>query len=148
MKSMVYNTKFSDYEILHTGFYKGYEFYILSLGTHPTAYVGVEKGHPLFGKDYDNIYIKCHGGLTYAGCLTHVTKSENSKWFIGWDYAHYGDYMGYDALDCNCKQWTTGKIFEEVKNVIEQIIAGNIYENPELLEGMESNYPRVGVDEE
>ena len=38
MKEMVYSSTHTK-EVLHSGEYKGYKFCILTLGTHPTAYV-------------------------------------------------------------------------------------------------------------
>lgn len=124
MKEMIYkSTRLEIPEILFEGRYKGYQFYILSQGTHPTTYIEIPKGHNLFEKHYDSIEIDVHGGLSYSSdCLL---ANENS-WFIGWDYAHFGDYLGYEKIypreyQTNEKRWTTEEIFEEVKNAIEQL---------------------------
>ncbi len=121
-------------EILCEGTYMGYHFYILNLGTHPTAYIEIPRESKLFGKDYDEIDLDVHGGLTYADSDLREVK-ENS-WFIGWDYAHLGDYCGYDVrwkgteLDSEeDKKWTTEEIFDDVVNVIEQIRDGGYYES-------------------
>lgn len=125
IKQMIYQ-KDRKTELLHKGNYKGYNYYILNLGTHPTAYIEIPKGHKLYQKDYDDIYINVHGGLTYSDDILMGKKSEN--WFIGWDYAHYKDYAGfYEDLpnfvkNYNLKKWTTEEIIEECKNGIEQII--------------------------
>lgn len=47
-------------------------------------------------------------------------------WFIGWDYAHYSDFAGYELempvyMRTNGKRWTTAEIVEECKQVIDQI---------------------------
>jgi hypothetical protein len=69
MKKMVYQEE-RKIELLYGGEYKGYKFYILNLGTHPTAYIAIPKGHKLYGQDYDYIYNICdidvNGGLTYS----------------------------------------------------------------------------------
>lgn len=127
MKQMVYQTG-RKREILHKDNYKGYNFYILNLGTHPTAYVEIPKESNLFGKDYNDIDLDVHGGLTYANDYLYIyilTKLDNS-WFIGWDYAHWKDYSGYyentniDTTDM--KKWTTEEIIKDCESVIEQII--------------------------
>lgn len=49
--------------------------------------------------------------------------------FIGWDYAHYGDYIGFyedktiwkDKDTKGMKRWTTQEIFEEVKDACYQL---------------------------
>lgn len=52
----------------------------------------------------------------------------DNSWFIGWDYAHAGDYYGYDIkwkgtdLDSeDNKKWTLFEIIEECKEVIKQL---------------------------
>ena len=130
-KQMVYQTE-RIFEILCQGTYKGYQFYIMNLGTHPTAYVEIPITNRLFGKGYNEIYdmgidIDVHGGLTYS--RDHLLGGEKNKWFIGWDYAHAGDYAGYSEkypglfkISIYDKKWTTEEIFEDVVNAIEQLI--------------------------
>lgn len=108
-------------ELLHDDIYKDYHYYILNLGTHPTAYVEIPEGHKLWGVEYSNIKdIDVHGGLTYSSKQLMHIKSNN--WFIGWDYAHWNDYMvGINEG----KKWTTEEIIEDCKSVIEQVIKLN-----------------------
>lgn len=111
-------------EILCEGKYKNFQFYILNLGTHPTAYVEIPGESILFGRGYSQIDIEVHGGLTFADSSLGVV--ENKSWFIGWDYAHCTDYVGYDiefGFNSSAKKWTTEEIFEDVVSVIEQLIA-------------------------
>ena len=123
------------FEILCQGIYKGYQFYIMNLGTHPTAYVEIPITNKLFGKTYNEIYdmgidIDVHGGLTYSKSYlleSHLLGGEINKWFIGWDYAHYNDYAGYEErfpkeMRTGGKKWTTEEIFEDVVNAIEGLI--------------------------
>jgi len=54
------------------------------------GYVGVPKGHPWYGKDYNSIDCQIHGGLTYAE--DHApTKKPDGLWWVGFDTAHVGD---------------------------------------------------------
>ena len=69
-----------------------------------------------------------HGGLTYSRDFLWISKERKLQgWFIGWDYAHYGDYVGYELMFPKEfkireeKNWTTEEILEEVKDVIRQI---------------------------
>ena len=131
MKDMNYIKK-RQIDILHKGKYKGYLFCIISLGTHPCAYVCLPKGHKYYQKSYDDIPIGCHYGLTFASDDFHFNPVyQPDVWWIGWDYAHAGDYMGYDIIFDKSlqlpedKKWKTHEIFEEVKKVIEQLIIGN-----------------------
>ena len=134
IKPMIYQTERKT-ELLHADKYKNYKYYILNLGIHPTAYIAIPKGHKLYGQEYNDIYDICdidvHGGLTYSD---HNLMGINSEdWFIGWDYAHAGDYMGFyedfNKWEINTlnslhddKKWTTEEMIKECENAIEQII--------------------------
>ena len=112
-------------EILYTGTIDGYEFNIVSLGSHPTAYVKIPKTHPLYAADYNDSLcrnIDVHGGLTfgelgdYGGLFTH-------GYWIGWDYAHAYDYTEFrkDYNDPCAQKYTTEEIFKDVQSVICQL---------------------------
>ena len=105
-------------ERIAEGRYKGFDFYVLSFGSHPCAYIDVSNTS-LARKHYDDIGIDCHGGLTYSE--NQLVTVDKKGWFIGWDYAHLGDYYRTPYNSVNGKQWTTGEIVEECINVIEQI---------------------------
>jgi len=114
---------------LARGKYKGFPFLILSLGTHPTAYVCVPKGHKFYKKGYSTInasgIITPHGGVTYTG--EFVAKSSiTDKWWVGWDYAHplMGDYtplLPDNFYHTDAKKWTREEVISEVKDVIDQL---------------------------
>ena len=130
IKPMVYQVDRCK-KLLYNDIYKGFHFYIMNLGTHPTAYVEIPKDHPLYLKNYHEIDIEVHGGLTYSD--TSLNTSNNTEidnsWFIGWDYAHAYDYCGFmkkeifeELYSHGNKKWTTEEIIEECKDVIDQII--------------------------
>lgn len=107
-------------KILGKGIYKGYEWIILSYLTHPCAYIVAKKNDVIYNKKYSSIdFIDVHGGLTYSdwGINNHIS---HYSWVIGWDYAHYGDYLPYDITDG--KKWTTEEIYENIKDAINDII--------------------------
>lgn len=136
MKEMIYSAKrLNPPEMLADGEYKGFHFYVLNLGTHPCAYVDVTNTD-LNGKDYHDIDIKCHFGLTYS--REYLRTVDKKGWFIGWDYAHYCDFSGYELempIDIRTygERWTTAEIVNECKRVIDQLAT----DNPELLKGDE-----------
>lgn len=109
-------------ELVYHKKYRGYEYFICDLGTHPTAYVKVPKNNKAFGKDYFDLDIDVHGGLTYSkNELKFYKYSRKYNWFIGWDYAHIGDYVLF-ALFPNDKKYTLDEIIEDCKSVINQLI--------------------------
>ena len=123
IKEMVYSANRIDPERIAEGTYKGFDYYVLNLGTHPCAYVDVTETL-LNGKEYDSIEIQCHGGLTYS--RDYLSTVDKQGWFIGWDYAHYNDYAGYEImfpsdLQSGGKRWTTEEIVDECKDVIDHI---------------------------
>ena len=124
MKEMIYSAEtLNPPEMLADGEYKGFHFYVLNLGTHPCAYVDVTETD-LNGKDYKDIDVSCHGGLTYS--RKYLNTVDKKGWFIGWDYAHYCDFVGYElempiGIIMGGKRWTTAEIVEECKQVIDQI---------------------------
>lgn len=122
MKEMMYQSEaIIGGEILDSGEIDGYKYKIVNYGPHPCAYVCLPKDHKFYGLPYDQIDIDCHGGLTYDA------KKDDEYW-IGWDYAHFGDYSGYDifsSMGVFGKIWTTAEILEEVKDVIKQLCEAN-----------------------
>ena len=53
---------------------------------HRCGYVALPKGHPLFGKDWDECYdiapeLEVDGGITFAN-------GTDDTWILGWDAAH------------------------------------------------------------
>lgn len=108
-------------------------------GSHPCAYIQFPEIDKV--KDYDSFWIKnetdfdmIHGGFTFLGYLDHL--GLNGLW-IGWDYAHCGDYTQMaapdsaitqlylrDIEDCDEKRWTTEEITESVKMALHLVREG------------------------
>lgn len=114
-------------QILDEGIYNNFHYAIVSLGSHPCAYVELPKEHKWYGLHEDDIPIICHNELTYSSTQGIIFPSNNPNhrdgYWIGWDYAHFEDYYYGDNIGCvvNKKHWTTEEIFEEVKAVINQL---------------------------
>jgi len=122
MKRMIYYAE-PKREILATGYCFGLLYFILNLGFHPTAYIKIPDD-----LDVNDIDIDVHWGITYN--KNHLWIAENNRIkgnFIGWDYAHMGDYLGFEKLfpkgewQMNHKKWTTKEIYEEVRHACYQI---------------------------
>ena len=121
MKEMIYSSK-RKREVLATGYCFGLLYFILNLGTHPTAYIKLPDN-----LEIDKDEIDVHGGITYSEDYLFINDivGEIHGKFIGWDYAHYNDFVGYytpndDALYM-LKRWTTEEIYKEVREVCYQI---------------------------
>lgn len=114
-----------DTRILAKGVYKGLQYIVLNIrGTHPCGYVNV--ANTKFDKlDYlDLDCINCHGGLTYSSEYAPF-KGEEDGWWLGWDYAHLGDYnvlsVRSEKKDFS-KKYTTDDVVYECIHVINQIV--------------------------
>lgn len=124
MKQMIYSAVRTQPEQLAVGEYKGFNYYVLSMGTHPCAYIDVTDTD-LNGKDFYLIDLECHGGLTYAEKSLHTV--DKKGWFIGWVYVHLGDYAGYEMMypeynQMGGRKWHTEEIVAECKAVIDRIL--------------------------
>lgn len=112
--------------LIAMGEHKGYTFYVKNLnGCHPTAYVCVPSTHPMYGKRLtDEIPLDVHFRVTYAE--SSLLPVATVGWFIGWDYGHHSDFMGYykpsDGEYLNSlKRWTVDEIIEECMSACEQL---------------------------
>ena len=56
------------------------------LGGWGNGYVGLPKWHPFFGRHYDTLPVRVHGGITYS-----QYNEELKLWIIGFDTNHSGD---------------------------------------------------------
>lgn len=65
---------------------------------HRCGYIGLPKGHPYYGKDYDDIDVEVHGGWTYAGKSEEYPVESNNLWWIGFDCAHYMDAKDIELI--------------------------------------------------
>lgn len=122
-------TDYTTRSLVASAQYKGFRYYIITLGAYPCAYVSIPSGHDLRGVDYTYINgIGVHGGLTYSEFFLQLKNIILKGWFIGWDYGHYGDYMKlYHDMEFSFggKKWTKEEIEEDCKSVIDQILKGD-----------------------
>lgn len=104
--------------------YKGHTCIIrkvLRLGTL-CGYVVVPKHHPWHGMDYEEIECEVHGGLTYGQSLGEF------DFAVGFDCAHYGDYV--PGFPSNGDVYRDEKFVRgELEKVVEQMLEA--YEDSE-----------------
>lgn len=101
--------------------YKGYRFYILWYRNHPNAYVSIPKTHPWYLKGYNELPNPggvVHGGWTFSDKNVGAPYNLADGWYIGWDYAHIGDYIKGNDTNYD-RTWTTADIVEECHKVID-----------------------------
>lgn len=74
---------------------------------YANGYVAVPRDHPFFGKDYDDVDVEVHGGLTFAAPGSNISKDlpetevlegclydlDEDWWVFGFDTCHYMDNL-------------------------------------------------------
>jgi hypothetical protein len=89
---------------------------------HLNGYVALPKGHPYYGKGYDDIDVEVHGGLTFAqeGDGKNWAKG---YWWVGFDCAHWGDLVPQivELLDREPHEFETYRNFAYVRGEIQDL---------------------------
>lgn len=101
----------------------GRQVFIIYMGMHPCAYVECDTNY--YGNEFGDEPV--HWGFTYYNTLLHwkirlsgYDEEKMKKYYIGWDYGHFGDYMEHRGKIVNeGKKWTTDEIIEEIKRAVE-----------------------------
>lgn len=86
------------------------------------GYVGLPKISKYYKKEYDDIPVKCHEGLTYSRSMLHL-QNDKDTWWIGFDCAHYNDLNDYDkAVEYFgfCGENEALKIFNDILNDVHE----------------------------
>jgi len=86
------------------------------------GYIIISKGHPLYGKDCDEIYnlmpeLDVHGGLTFSKFANELdwpelNKKDKNGWIIGFDTVH---------LEDNLENWPYERVIEETERLKKQL---------------------------
>jgi len=78
---------------------------------HLCGYVELTGDNKFYGKDYNDIPVQVHGGLTYAN-------QEGDNWVIGFDCAHSGDLCPY--LEDKYNSFGSGDVYRTKEYVISE----------------------------
>lgn len=107
------------------------------------GYVALPKSHPYWGKDYNDIPIRVHGGLTFGGQgggvaylrpyvlggkekgkLDPMSWPDPNLWWIGFDTSHLGDFITYNNEShpdpCGVF-WTIEMVERETEELAKQL---------------------------
>jgi hypothetical protein len=89
-------------------------------GTCNVGYVGVTKAHPAFGKDYDDLNIEIHGGLTFGADERPFDWKEDGLFWFGFDTAHCAPTMSLGGFLCD-EGWSDEMVDAETRKLAEQL---------------------------
>ena len=76
------------------------------------GYVRICEGHPYYGKEYDEIPVDVHGGLTYSALTVDDGKFFTKGFWIGFDTAHHSDTL---------LKWPEDAVYHETLYLFKQI---------------------------
>lgn len=106
------------------------------------GYVAIPKGHPYYGKSYDDMDVRVHGGLTFDGwgggkpmkkeifgkkkdwTLDPENWPDPELWWVGWDTSHLGDFITYSDgshPDPTGMFWTVEMVERETTELARQL---------------------------
>ena len=109
-----------DQTIYDQGTFEGYPYVVVQGPFSINGYVAVPVSHPDWGKEYDDVEMEVHGGLTF-GCMNQLTnpwvgfEDYVGWWIFGFDTSHYMDDDG---------SWTVEAVINETHKMCLQF-AGN-----------------------
>lgn len=110
-------------------------------GGHRCGYTRVPPSHPLHGKDYTDVDVHVHGGLTFAKMEPCTEHKDGQGYWFGFDCAHSGDasydpdnlpeyqkqfrakYPEFNHLDRDEHFWTEDEVVEETNRLAELLAA-------------------------
>ena len=101
------------------GVFQGYDFVIrrTEMG-HLCGYVKID-GFKNVNFEYGDIYMECHGGITFDGASKILSKDVRKYRWIGFDCGHCGDW----SLNWQYGEYkNTDFVLLEIKKIIEQLI--------------------------
>lgn len=78
-----------------------------------------------YRRDYDNVPLNVHGGLTFGELITNQTKNNFHQPFtpglwVGWDYQHAGDEMYLPKERIEGKDEETKRVWNEIMEIHTQ----------------------------
>lgn len=138
IKPMKYKRKMHPPELLYNDIYEGMHYYIVSMGTHPCAYIEIPLKSKLI-KMPEILAINHLAGNEIGYREPYLQTSEGTiidstdhSLFIGWDHAHSSDYTGFIDLKPlwlnnmfdfpELHKWTTEEMIEECKQAIDELL--------------------------
>lgn len=112
---IVRDHKYEPQTIVAKGRIGEHDFAIINRNFHPCSYIRLNDDSPFVDKDYDDIPLDCHYGLTYKERHTNLGFEElqEGTW-IGWDYGHCGDFCRYDDPDDGDHKYTVAELINEL----------------------------------
>jgi hypothetical protein len=114
--------------IEHMWFTKsGYRAVVLMLDTgHRCGYVEIPHPHPCYEKEYSDINVNVHNGLTFSAYSSEMPYAvPEGFWVLGFDCIHSGDAIDLEAYDRYSNMGYLSKTQEDISYVFNAIFTND-----------------------
>ena len=131
---IVYKGQDQAAKLLEGDYYERHFVIVRTRIGHPCAYIETKPDDWACTQELDDKWtekyelfdVDVHGGATYYGNLSHW--GDDDRTYLGWDYAHSGDYDCYSALYCDESdghKWTLLEMLMDVAKAYDGIMRQN-----------------------
>jgi hypothetical protein len=89
---------------------------------HRCGYVEIPRTHPYYEKEYSDIDVDVHGGLTFSAYSKEMPYDTPAGfWVLGFDCIHYGDAIDLEACERYSNMGYIPKVQENISRIFNAI---------------------------
>jgi hypothetical protein len=89
---------------------------------HRCGYVEIPRSHPCYEKEYSDIDVDVHGGLTFSAYSKEMPYDTPAGfWVLGFDCIHYGDAIDLEAYERYSNMGYIPKVQEDISHIFNAI---------------------------
>jgi hypothetical protein len=89
---------------------------------HRCGYVEIPRTHPYYEKEYSDIDVDVHGGLTFSAYSKEMPYDTPAGfWVLGFDCIHYGDAIDLEAYERYSNMGYIPKVQENISHIFNAI---------------------------
>jgi hypothetical protein len=94
---------------------------------HRCGYVEIPRSHPCYEKEYSDIDVDVHGGLTFSAYSKEMPYDTPERfWVLGFDCIHYGDTNDLEAYELYSNMGYIPKIQEDILRIFNMMFSDGI----------------------
>jgi hypothetical protein len=94
---------------------------------HRCGYVEIPRSHPCYEKEYSNIDVNVHGGLTYSAHVNEMPYDTPEEfWVLGFDCIHSSDANDLEAYERYSNMGYIPKIQEDILHILNMMFSDGI----------------------
>jgi hypothetical protein len=94
---------------------------------HRCGYIEIPRSHPCYEKEYSDIDVNVHGGLTFSAYNKEMPyDSPEGFWVLGFDCIHSSDSNDLEAYERYSNMGYIPKIQEDISHIFNMIFSDGI----------------------